>query len=68
MPCVLIWSQCFQLAINYVFLTNTFKTGHLRTRHKMTVLPSQRLSIITPVQCDTISFTRFSTTFQLLFH
>ena len=64
MPYFLIWSQRFQLAINYIFLTNTLKRDFSETRQKMTVFPSQRLSTTTPVYCYSISFTHLITIFQ----
>ena len=41
------------------------KRDFSETRHKMTVFPSQRLSAITLIQCNTISFTHLITIFQL---
>jgi len=39
MPHFLIWSQRFQLVINYVFLTITFKTGLLLNVSQDCIIP-----------------------------
>jgi len=39
MPYFLIWSQRFQLAINCIFLTNTFETGLLRNASQDDSIP-----------------------------
>ena len=74
MPCVLIWTQCFQLAINYVFLTSTFKTGLQKrvTRWQYSLhnaCQSLPQFSVTPFPSHVLvkSFNSYSTTVTLLF-